>query len=273
MPELPEVETVKRDLTLSVLGQKIDAVRVVDARVIRGIAPNPFKSRLKGRMIRDISRRGKAIILSLDQGYYLIVQLMMTGQLVYLKTLPDVLLKETKVIFTLSNGSHLIYNDQRLFGRLSLISDLNDFKHFSLLGPEPFDQTFNSKYIREKFKQKSVAVKSVLLDHTFVAGIGNIYAAEILFRSQVDPRRRASSLKRTEINRLHQIIVEVLKEAIKYRGSSMRNYRDGQGQKGRFNERIKVYAREDEPCTSCSAPIVRIVQGGRSTFYCRNCQF
>jgi formamidopyrimidine-DNA glycosylase len=223
-------------------------------------------------MIQEISRRGKAIILSLDQGYYLIVQLMMTGQLVYLKTLPDVLLKETKIIFTLSNGSHLIYNDQRLFGRLSLISNLNDFKHFSLLGPEPFDQTFNPGYIRETFKRKSVAVKSVLLDHTFVAGIGNIYASEILFRSQVDPRRRALSLKMTEINRLHQITIEVLNEAIKYRGSSMRNYRDGQGQKGRFNERIKVYAREDEPCEACKKPITRIVQGGRSTFFCKKCQ-
>ena len=272
MPELPEVETVKRDLAKSVLGQRIDAVRILDARVIRDIAPDQFKSRLKGRTIQDISRRGKAIICSLDQGYYLIVQLMMTGQLVYLKALPDVLLKETKVIFTLSNGSHLIYNDQRLFGRLSLIQNLNDFKHFSLLGPEPFDQTFNPGYIRETFKRKSVAVKSVLLDHTFVAGIGNIYASEILFRSQVDPRRRALSLKMAEINRLHQITIEVLNEAIKWRGSSMRNYRDGQGQKGRFNERIKVYAREDEPCEACKKPITRIVQGGRSTFFCKKCQ-
>ena len=272
MPELPEVETVKRDLEQSVLGKTIHDIRILDARIIRDIQPARFKSVLKNKTIQNISRRGKAIIFNLRPGPFLIVQLMMTGQLVSLKKMPDVLLKDTKVIFTLSNHSYLFYNDQRLFGRLSLIDDLNDFKHFRLLGPEPFDASFNPEFMRTAFENKTVAVKKVLLDHTFVAGIGNIYASEILFRSGIDPRRRAKSLKIQEIKLLHKEILEVLQEAIDHRGSSMRNYRDGQGEKGRFNERIRVYAREGDSCLKCGSPIMKIVQGGRSTFFCKKCQ-
>lgn len=272
MPELPEVETVKRDLIPYLLGQRINAIRILDARVIRGIPPKKFTEGLKGRIFKDISRRGKAIIFRLDNGQHLIVQLMMTGQLVHTKILPDIPLKETKVIFELSNGTYLNYNDQRLFGRLSLIAKLENFKHFTLLGPEPFDVSFNPRFIKESLKKRSVAVKSVLMDHTFVAGIGNIYASEILFRSRIDPRRKANRIKSVEIESMHRMTLEVLDEAIRYRGSSMRNYRDGNGQKGKFNQLIKVYAREDEPCVSCTKPIIKIVQSGRSTFFCKQCQ-
>ncbi len=272
MPELPEVETVKRDLIQYLPGQCIDVVRILDARVIRGIPPKKFAEELKGKTFKDISRRGKAIICKLDDGQHLIVQLMMTGQLVHAASLSKSPLKETKVIFELSNGSYLNYNDQRLFGRLSLIQKLEDFKHFAILGPEPFDASFNPKFIKESLKRRSVAVKSALMDHTFVAGIGNIYASEILFRSRINPRRRANRLKSDEIKCMHKMTLEVLDEAIRYRGSSMRNYRDGQGQKGQFNQRIKVYAREHEPCVCCHKPIIKIVQGGRSTFFCKNCQ-
>ena len=272
MPELPEVETVKRDLARTALGLTIQDVRIIDPRIIRDIKPAQFKSRLKNQTIINITRRGKAIIFTFNKGPFLIVQLMMTGQLVFVKALPDVILKETKVIFTLSNGNYLLYNDQRLFGRLSLIDDLNTFKHFQLLGPEPFDAVFDPEFIKKAFKSKAVAAKKVLLDHTFVAGIGNIYASEILFRSRIDPRRGAKSLKTEEIKRLHKEIIDVLQEAIEFRGSSMRNYRDGQGDKGKFNQRIKVYAKEHEPCEICQTTITRIVQGGRSTFYCKKCQ-
>ena len=148
MPELPEVETVKRDLSQHVLGQRISAVRVLDARVIRGISQKQFIAGLKGRTIQDISRRGKAIICHLDNGYFFIVQLMMTGQLVYAEKRPDVPLKETKVVFELSNGTYLNYNDQRLFGRLTLYKKLEDVKHFAILGLEPFDAAFNPNFIK-----------------------------------------------------------------------------------------------------------------------------
>lgn len=272
MPELPEVETVKRDLTQSVLGKRIETIRVIDGRVIRDISSQQFVKRLTGRTIQDISRRGKAIICRLDNDQYLIVQLMMTGQLVFLSRLPEVLAKETKIIFQLSNQTHLLYNDQRLFGRLTVINDLAGFKHFTKLGPEPFDESFNPVFIKDSFHNRAVAVKKVLLDHTFVAGIGNIYASEILFRSGIDPRRQAKKIKAVEIERMHRLIVEVLNEAILHRGSSMRNYRDGRGEKGEFNALIRVYAREGEPCLDCAKPINKIVQGGRSTFFCKKCQ-
>lgn len=292
MPELPEVETVKRDLIPCLLGQRIDAVRIVDARVIRGITPKKFVQQLKGKTFQDISRRGKAIVCQFDDGQHLIVQLMMTGQLVIdlSSAKPSVRFltpvsngrksdmtkekvnKETKVIFELSNGTYLNYNDQRLFGRLSLIAKLEDFKHFAILGPEPFDASFNPQFIKDSLKRRSVAVKSALMDHTFVAGIGNIYASEILFRSRIDPRRKANRIKSVEIESMHRMTLEVLDEAIRFRGSSMRNYRDGQGQKGGFSQRIKVYAREDEPCVNCGKSIIKIVQSGRSTFFCKNCQ-
>lgn len=272
MPELPEVETVKRDLIRDVSGQRIDALRVVDARVIRDISAARFKSRLTGRTIEHISRRGKAIVWTLDNAQHVVIQLMMTGQLVHLSNLPDVLLKETKVIFQLSNGTYLIYNDQRLFGRLSCVDDLETFKHFANLGPEPFDASFNPGFIQESFRQRAIPVKNALMDHRFVAGIGNIYASEILFRSGIDPRRRTQRIKFAEIERMHQVTIEVLEEAILHRGSSMRNYRDGKGEKGTFNARIKVYAREGEPCLTCGREIFKIVQGGRSTFFCKKCQ-
>jgi formamidopyrimidine-DNA glycosylase len=272
MPELPEVETVRRDLSKRVLGLTIKAVRVADARVIRGISPQQFAKGLTGRTIKDLTRRGKALVCHLDNGWYFIVQLMMTGQLVYARILPDVPLKETKVTFELSNGTYLNYNDQRLFGRLTLFPKLEDVKHFAILGPEPFDAAFNPKFIKESFKRRNVAIKTVLMDHTFVAGIGNIYASEILFRSGINPKRPARLLKLNEIERMHRMTIEVLEEAIVHRGSSMRNYRDGEGKKGTFNKLIRVYAREGKSCVCCQAPILKIVQGGRSTFFCKKCQ-
>ena len=272
MPELPEVETVKRDISRYILGRSIKAVRVIDGRVIRGISIKAFANRLIGRKFVEISRRGKAIICRLDDEQLFVVQLMMTGQLVYAASIPQNPPKETKVIFELSDASALNYNDQRLFGRLSLIKKLEDIKYFTILGPEPFDKSFNPQFMKDHLTRRSVPIKNALMDHTFVAGIGNIYASEILFRSRIDPRRRAHRLKLNEIECVHRVTREVLDEAIKFRGSSMRNYRDGDGKKGTFNKRIKVYAREDEPCESCRAPIVRIVQGGRSTFFCQSCQ-
>jgi len=245
---------------------------VRDARVIRGTTSKKFVEGLTGRTIKEISRRGKAIICHLDNGRYFIVQLMMTGQMVYAPQLPKTPLKETKVTFELSNGTYLNYNDQRLFGRLTLFEKLEDVKHFAILGPEPFDLSFNASFIKEALKRRNMAIKTVLMDHTFVAGIGNIYASEILFRSGISPKRAARGLKISEIKRMHTMTLEVLEEAILHRGSSMRNYRDGQGEKGTFNKLIKVYAREGEKCERCAAPILKIVQGGRSTFYCKHCQ-
>ncbi len=274
MPELPEVETICRDLQQTVLLKKISTVIVNDPLIIKGITPKVFVKELSGQTIQQIYRRGKALVLSLSNGFYWVVQPMMTGQMVcsYPSEKPAIL-KETRVLVTLSDGGMILYNDQRRFGHLRLVKDVLSINYFRVIGPEPLTNNFNSEYLAQALKNRQRPIKNVLLDHTVVAGIGNIYASEILFRAKIKPTRLAGQIKKNEIMPLYHETVKVLEEAIKLRGSSMRNYRDGRGQKGTFNTLIRVYAKEGEPCVICKKPIIKIVQAGRSTFYCKHCQY
>ena len=267
MPELPEVETIVRDLNKSLRCKKFSDVIVHDAFLLRQ-KQEDFIQRIKGQSIEKITRRGKAVVVLLSSGEFLVIQLMMTGQLIA-NGLKD---KHSRFTFTFSDGSCLLYNDQRRFGQLRVIARLSDLKHFNILGPEPFAKDFTPAFIRDAFRKTNRPVKNVLLDHTFVAGIGNIYACEILFRSRLSPKRQARRISMTEARTIHQNIIKVLKEAIVHRGSSVRNYRDGFGQEGRFNERLAVYSREGLPCPRCQKPVQRISQAGRGTFYCGHCQ-
>jgi len=267
LPELPEVETIVRDLSRSLQGKIFSHVIVHDTLLIRQ-KKEDFIRRIKNQPIDKITRRGKAVIVHLASGEFLIIQLMMTGQLI-VNGSPD---KHTRLTFNISDGRMLLYNDQRRFGQLRVVAHLNEVKHFNILGPEPFSKEFTPVFMRAAFQKTIRPIKNVLLDHTFVAGIGNIYACEILFRSRLDPKQQARRISVPECKNLHRYIIEVLKEAIAYRGSSMRNYRDGDGQKGRFNERLSVYARQGLPCPRCKKPVQRITQAGRSTFYCGHCQ-
>ena len=193
---------------------------------------------------------------------------MMTGQMV-INGSPD---RHTRITFNLSDNGTLLYNDQRRFGQLRVVERLDQVKHLNILGPEPFDEEFSLPYIQEALQRTDRPIKNILLDHTFVAGIGNIYACEILYRCQINPRRPGRKISFKEIQTLQEAIIEVLNEAIDHRGSSMRNYRDASGQKGRFNEMLSVYAREGLTCPRCRHKILRITQSGRSTFYCGHCQ-
>lgn len=272
MPELPEVETIRRDLEEKVLGQNIKDVVICDGRVIRGIREDVFISRCCGQKIGAVGRRGKAVIIALQTGY-LVVQPMMTGQLIFSADAKDNgAHKHTKLTFALSNGGCLNYNDQRLFGRVTFVKDLNELKFLRTIGPEPFDEAFNPQFLSEAVRSRQAPIKSVLMDQQVVAGIGNIYASEILFKSKIDPRRSAKKLKTIEIKRIYRSTISILDEAIRYRGTSMRDYRDAAGQKGNFIDRIKIYGREHEQCFICRTPVKRIVQSGRSTFYCKKCQ-
>jgi formamidopyrimidine-DNA glycosylase len=218
----------------------------------------------------NIKRRGKALILGLDNGRLFVVQLMMTGQLVdRAEPLRD---KMTRVSLSLSNGRYLHYNDQRLFGRLQVVDNLKCISYFQKLGPEPLTKEFSVSFLEEKLQRKNVPVKPLLMDHTFVAGIGNIYASEILFQSGIDPRRPAHRLKAEEIQRLHAATREVLKRAVRSRGTSINTYRDADGKKGLFLARIRVYGRDGQPCLGCKHTIEKIIQRGRGTFYCPRCQ-
>ena len=273
MPELPEVETIKRDLAKKLKGLSIISLDIYDTRILKTNSTPAFVQSLENKTIDDVSRRGKVIILSFKERGFLLIHPKMTGQLIYGEHLKhSKKLKDTKGVLGLSNGKFLNYNDQRLFGRLSYVNTLSEDKLLKRLGPEPFEKDFQPEWIASRSKQHRIPIKMLLLDQHFIAGIGNIYASEILFEARIHPKKPAKELKQSEIKALHASTIHVLKEAVRYRGTSMRNYRDGNGQEGKFMNRIKVYNKEDEPCPVCQRAISKVVQNGRSTFYCRNCQ-
>jgi formamidopyrimidine-DNA glycosylase len=275
MPELPEVETIKSDLIKKIIHQRISSVEVLDQRVIQPLTADKFIKNLKGLSVRNISRRGKALVLTLSNHRYLVVHLRMTGQLMIAKnkSVESIRTAATKVIFTLSNGKDLLYNDQRIFGRLNIVDRLDELSYFRKLGVEPLDDSFDDQWLDLQLKKRKMPIKPFLLDQHVIAGIGNIYASEILFQSKIKPTRPANRLKKEEVKLLYRSIIQVLREAIASRGTSMRNYRDGDGNKGNFMNKITVYGRANEICRHCRAQsIKKIVQAGRSTFYCSHCQ-
>ncbi len=271
MPELPEVETIKEDLKKKILNTCITKVEVYDSRVIRNCSLRIFNQSIKNKLISQVLRRGKAMIFKFNDGVgYLVIQPMMTGQLILAKK--NVTTKFTKLTFELSNDQYLHYNDQRLFGRIQVVSDLKEIKYFCTLGPDPLSEDFHIEWLEGELKKRTMPIKSLLMNQNIISGIGNIYASEILFRSGINPRRPALSLNKKEITALYRATQAILKEAIRFRGTSMMNYRDGKGHRGRFLDRIKVYGRENEHCFRCEGLIQRLVLSGRSTFYCQNCQ-
>ena len=271
MPELPEVETVCRDLQKMIQGVVIQDARVYDGRVLRSLSPAEFVQRLRGRAVTDIFRRGKALVARLHPGGgFLVVQMMMTGQMIVCAG-PQ---KEryTKVVFRLSNGKYLHYNDQRLFGRLAVVADLAEIPYFSALGPDPFSRQFSRDYLRQVFENRTAPVKTLLMDSRIVAGIGNIYASEILYDCRVNPRSPSRDLTERDVDSLRTSIRRILKRAVEKRGTSMYSYRDGEGRRGGYKNFLKVYGRAEQPCCRCDSPVRKIIQGGRSTFYCPSCQ-
>lgn len=272
MPELPEVETMCRDLQTRVAGKTIAAVKVYDARVIRNASGQAFVRKLKGCGIVEVSRRGKAALLRLTSGW-LVAQPMMTGYFHYHADgeSPEIV-KATKIRISLTDGSTLLYNDIRMFGRIYLVKALEDVSYLQRIGPEPLAGDFTPQFLQEKTRLRRVPIKTLLMDYTFVSGVGNIYASEILYKSRIHPLRQANSLKAKELRAVWQHTREILTEAIAMRGTSMRDYRDASGEKGEFLNRIKVYGREGERCGCGKGTIEKIVMAQRSTFFCKHCQ-
>ena len=279
MPELPEVETIKTDLRKTVCGKKIVRVRIHNSKVIRQPAPAAFKRSLEGLSIKRIFRRGKLLILELSNGKFLTVHFKMTGQLV-LRPFPSAQKQlcvtiasaktSSRVTFYLSSGMILDFNDQRLFGELRLIDDWQKLKFIQQLGPEPFDLT--SADFKDMLFKRKTEIKPLLMDQSFISGIGNIYAAEILFRAKINPQRPAQSLVKEEQLALYKEIQKVLKSAIKHGGSSVDDYVRVSGKNGDYARFHRVYGREGKPCFVCSSPVKRIAQGGRGTYFCAKCQ-
>ncbi|MCK1991811.1 DNA-formamidopyrimidine glycosylase [Peribacillus muralis] len=273
MPELPEVETVRRTLEQLVLGKEIKEVSVFWPKIIK--APEPFEQfqdALKGQTIHEIGRRGKFLIFTLDE-YSMVSHLRMEGKYgVHQKEEPYD--KHTHVIFTFTDDSELRYRDVRKFGTMHLFTKGEEFERLPLLhlGPEPLSSDFTVEGLRAKLAKTNRKIKPVLLDQTVVVGIGNIYVDESLFRSGIHPERIASSLSLEEIKKLHAEIIATLGEAVEKGGSTIRSYINSQGQIGMFQLELNVYGRKGEDCKTCGTPLEKLVVAGRGTHICPVCQ-
>lgn len=273
MPELPEVETVKSTLEKHLAGLVITGVDILMPKIIREPWPEEFAAGVTGKKITRLGRRGKYLLVYLSGGSVLVIHLRMTGRLVFARP-EDPLPRHTHVVFRLSNGHELRFADMRQFGRILLAQarQLNQVKGLKDLGPEPLGHEFTRDFLRRELKRKRVRLKSLLLDQTFIAGLGNIYADEALHRSHLHPERIARTLSPREIANLYRSIIEVLQEGIANRGTSMRDYVDGDGREGNFQALLRVYNREGQQCRHCGTAIARIKVGGRSSYFCPACQ-
>lgn len=271
MPELPEVETVVRDLAGMVPGTTVRAVEVLRPDLIDGESADAFARGLVGRTIRSVTRRAKNIVFDLGGGERLVVNLGMTGRLL-VASAADTPPTHPGVRIHLDDGRLLVYHDPRRFGRLWRADDAAWAEWERTLGVEPLSDAFTRAHLGGLAARSRVPVKTWLMDQRRVVGVGNIYASEALFRAGIDPRRPASSLSPDEIGRLHDAVRQVLAEAIDFRGTTLLDYRDASGERGEFARRLRVYDRAGEPCTRCGTAVERVVQGGRSTFFCALCQ-
>jgi formamidopyrimidine-DNA glycosylase len=268
MPELPEVETIRRDLARDVTGKRIKDVEVLNPKVIKQPGVEEFKKRLKGVVFKGFLRRAKVLAIKLSTAEYLVVHLRMTGQLIY----SDKKEAKARVIFVLSDGKYLNFNDQRLFAELRLVRDWQDLKFVQRLGIEPLEKGFTVSRFKQMLTGKKTKIKPLLMDQTFIAGIGNLYAQEALFLAGILPGRLANTIKDKEIKKLHQSIQQVLTAAIQYRGSSVDNYVNGRGRPGDYHLRLKVYDRQGQSCLKCKSKITKVSLGGRGTCFCPRCQ-
>lgn len=271
MPELPEVEVIKEGLKGKVKNRQISGVELRFAKSIRNISPPSFGKRVRGRKIKEISRWGKFLIFSLNEDFFLVIHLRMTGQLIYCSSHQEVD-KHTCLIFTLDNNFQLRFMDSRRLGVIYLVKELKEITALALLGPEPLEDTFTSLSLKEILKSQRRKIKIVLTEQSLVAGLGNIYAAEALYRAGINPERPANQLTGPEIKALHGAIKDTLKKAISAGGTSVDTYRNAEGKKGRFQYQLQVYRREGELCHSCETKISQVKISGRSTYFCPRCQ-
>jgi len=276
MPELPEVESLRRMLEESITGRTFRGATVKEPRLRRSVTPE-FATVIIGQKIERVSRRAKYLLLELAGGDVMLVHLGMSGSLTHRgDSFETVRLnpRHDHVEFILDDGSMLVYNDPRRFGLMKIIlgPDLGNTAELKYLGPEPLSGEFNVDYLWKATRRRNAAIKNLLMDQRVVAGVGNIYASELLYRAGVRPTRRAGKVTRDEVRRIVQATAQVLREAIDGRGTTFRSYRDSRGRPGRFAERLRVYDREGKPCRKCGASIRAIVLGQRSTYYCPKCQ-
>jgi formamidopyrimidine-DNA glycosylase len=281
MPELPEVETVRRGLAPVMDGRRILSVELRRPDLRFPFATD-FLERTVGKRIERLSRRAKYLVAQLNTGDALIMHLGMSGRFTitgggrpgnfHHEIGPDT--KHDHVVFTMEGGETVTYNDPRRFGFMEIwpLSQLDVYPRLAGFGPEPLSNEFSHAWLNEALANKSGPIKSVLLDQRVIAGLGNIYVCEALWRAGISPRRKASTVSGARAGRLAVAITDVIREAMAAGGSSISDFKAASGELGYFQHSFAVYDREGEPCRHCGAPIRRIVQSGRSSFYCGACQ-
>lgn len=272
MPELPEVETVKESLKVRLLNKKIKEVSIYHNNIIAYPDASSFQTQIQGQAITDIHRRGKFLVFVLDN-YYLLSHLRMEGKY-FFKTKEDPKLKHEHVIFALDNGEELRYHDTRKFGKMYLIKkeEITQVGPLVDLGVEPFSLGFTSSYLKEKYKGKKLPMKSVLLDQSIIAGIGNIYADEILFLSHIHPLTPALFLKEEDLNNIILYTKDTLSKAILEGGTTIHTYTSVDGVSGKFQNSLYVHGKNKQCCPVCKGEIQKIKVGGRGTYFCPFCQ-
>lgn len=273
MPELPEVETIRRSLEEKIKGKTLTGLDVFLEKILKGLEPGEFDRKLKGKKITGIGRRGKYLIIQLTGGLVMVVHLRMTGQLLYCSS-EHVREKHTHLVFHLNDREQLRFVDQRQFGKVHFLPacELDSLSGLKTLGVEPLSTAFTREFFKKGLRTRRAKVKPLLLDQTFIAGIGNIYADEALFRARINPERVAAGLNPRESSRLYMAIKEVLQEGIENNGTSIKDYIDGEGNRGSNQDNLRVYGRDGEPCIKCARIIERKVIGGRSSHFCPKCQ-
>ena len=272
MPELPEVETVKESLKLKLIGKKIKSVNILWNNIIAYPSKEKFAKEIGNKTIIDIKRRGKFLLFDLDE-YYLLSHLRMEGKY-FFKNHDEEINKHEHVIFDLGNNEELRYMDTRKFGKMYLIKkeDIDNIGPLKELGLEPWDNNLDSEYLLNKYKNKKLPIKTVLLDQRIIVGIGNIYADEILFLSRINPLKTCNLISEEQCNDIIRYTREVLDKAIKMGGSTIRTYSSVDGVHGLFQNELLVHGKDQGNCPICNERINKIRVCGRGTYYCSKCQ-
>lgn len=273
MPELPEVETIRLKLEPHLVGRRFDRVEINDSRLVRPFEPQAVAAELEGERVSALERRGKYLIVQFESGRALLIHLRMTGSL---RHATRGLLAEDphrRAVVSLDDGSDVAYRDVRRFGTWLLLKpgELQPYLA-AKVGREPLERSFSARHLRELLENRRAPLKAALLDQRTVAGLGNIYVDEALWRARLHPLRPAQTLDAEEVARVTRAIKEALKAGISRQGASLRDYATPDGGRGRMQDRFRVYGRSGRPCTRCGTPIDKIRAGGRGTWYCPSCQ-
>jgi formamidopyrimidine-DNA glycosylase len=272
MPELPEVETVRTSLEPRLVGRRFDDVEILDSRLTRPIDPAEVAAELTGERVAAVDRRGKYLIIRFESGLVLLIHLRMTGSLAHSRNGASAN-SHVRAVVRLDDGSDVAYRDVRRFGTwLVLRADELDSYLAARLGLEPLERGFSASKLAERLEGRRAPIKAALLDQRNLAGVGNIYADEALWRARIDPRRIAGELDVPEIRALHRGIRRSLEAGIARQGATLRDYRTPDGAVGGMQHEFKVYGRGGEPCPRCGGPIEKTRVGGRGTWFCPGCQ-